>query len=43
FKSLPTSLASQMKRLGYDTIYWYGGNASYGNLITLVRLKDLTA
>ena len=28
---LPTSLASQMKRLGYDTIYWYGGNASYGN------------
>ena len=30
-ESLPTSLASQMKRLGYDTIYWYGGNASYGN------------
>lgn len=28
---LPTSLASQMKRLGYQTIYWYGGNASYGN------------
>lgn len=28
---LPTSLAAQMKRLGYDTIYWYGGNASYGN------------
>lgn len=28
---LSTSLASQMKRLGYDTIYWYGGNASYGN------------
>lgn len=28
---LPTSLAFQMKRLGYDTIYWYGGNASYGN------------
>jgi arylsulfatase len=28
---LPTSLASQMKNLGYDTIYWYGGNASYGN------------
>ena len=30
-KPLPTSLAFQMKRLGYDTIYWYGGNASYGN------------
>jgi len=30
-ESLPTSLASQMNRLGYDTIYWYGGNASYGN------------
>lgn len=28
---LPTSLAAQMKRLGYNTIYWYGGNASYGN------------
>lgn len=28
---LPTSLANQMKRLGYRTIYWYGGNASYGN------------
>ena len=28
---LPTALAAQMKRLGYDTIYWYGGNASYGN------------
>ena len=27
----PTSFAHQMKRLGYQTIYWYGGNASYGN------------
>lgn len=27
----PTSLAAQMKALGYQTIYWYGGNASYGN------------
>ena len=31
YEPLPTSLAAQMKRLGYDTIYWYGGNASYGN------------
>lgn len=30
-ESLPTSFAHQMKRLGYQTIYWYGGNASYGN------------
>lgn len=29
--ALPTSFAHQMKRLGYQTIYWYGGNASYGN------------
>lgn len=27
----PTSFAHQMKQLGYQTIYWYGGNASYGN------------
>lgn len=27
----PTSFAHQMKCLGYQTIYWYGGNASYGN------------
>lgn len=26
-----TSLARQIKRLGYRTLYWYGGNASYGN------------
>lgn len=26
-----TSFAHQMKQLGYQTIYWYGGNASYGN------------
>ena len=30
-ESFPTSFAHQMKRLGYQTIYWYGGNASYGN------------
>lgn len=29
--SFPTSFAHQMKQLGYQTIYWYGGNASYGN------------
>ena len=29
--AFPTSFAHQMKRLGYQTIYWYGGNASYGN------------
>lgn len=29
--TLPTSFAGQMKRLGYQTIYWYGGNASNGN------------
>lgn len=26
-----TSFAGQMKKLGYRTIYWYGGNASNGN------------
>ena len=29
--AFPTSFAHQMKKLGYQTIYWYGGNASYGN------------
>lgn len=29
--AFPTSFAHQMKKLGYRTIYWYGGNASYGN------------
>lgn len=29
--AFPTSFAYQMKQLGYQTIYWYGGNASYGN------------
>ena len=29
--AFPTSFAHQMKQLGYQTIYWYGGNASYGN------------
>ena len=28
---LPTALAHQMRQLGYKTVYWYGGNASYGN------------
>lgn len=26
-----TALARQMKRVGYKTLYWYGGNASNGN------------
>ena len=29
--TLPTALAAQIKRLGYQTIYWYGGNSSSGN------------
>ena len=29
--TLPTALAAQIKRLGYKTIYWYGGNSSSGN------------
>lgn len=29
--TLPTAMAAQLKGLGYQTIYWYGGNASYGN------------
>ena len=29
--AFPTSFAHQMKQLGYQAIYWYGGNASYGN------------
>lgn len=28
---LLTSFAGQIKKLGYRTIYWYGGNASNGN------------
>lgn len=29
--TVPTSFARQMKALGYQSIYWYGGNASNGN------------
>lgn len=29
--TLPTALPKQMKKLGYQTIYWYGGNSSSGN------------
>lgn len=29
--TVPTSLPLQLKRLGYTSTYWYGGNASYGN------------
>ena len=28
---LPTALPRQLKKLGYRSIYWYGGNATYGN------------
>ncbi len=31
YNTVPTSFAGQMKELGYQTIYWYGGNASNGN------------
>lgn len=30
-ETLPTALAHQIKKLGYQTIYWYGGNSSSGN------------
>lgn len=29
--TLPTALPHQIKKLGYQTIYWYGGNSSSGN------------
>lgn len=29
--TLPTSLPLQLKKLGYETTYWYGGNVTYGN------------
>lgn len=29
--TLPTALVAQIKQLGYQTIYWYGGNSSSGN------------
>ncbi len=30
--NLPTALPVQLKKLGYESIYWYGGNAAYGNM-----------
>jgi hypothetical protein len=30
--TLPTALPVQLKKLGYESIYWYGGNAAYGNM-----------
>ncbi len=30
--TLPTALPLQLKKLGYESIYWYGGNAAYGNM-----------
>lgn len=29
--TVPTALPLQLKKLGYTSTYWYGGNASYGN------------
>jgi lipoteichoic acid synthase len=29
--TVATSLPLQLKKLGYRSIYWYGGNATYGN------------
>ena len=29
--TVATSLPAQLKKLGYRSIYWYGGNATYGN------------
>lgn len=29
--TLPTALPLQLKKLGYDSVYWYGGNPTYGN------------
>ncbi len=29
--TVPTSLPLQLKKLGYRSVYWYGGNVTYGN------------
>jgi hypothetical protein len=29
--TLPTSLPLQLKKLGYESTYWYGGNVTHGN------------
>lgn len=29
-KTFPTAMAEQIKKLGYQTIFWYGGNATAG-------------
>lgn len=31
-KQVPTALAAQMKKLGYTTAYWYGGNTAWASL-----------
>lgn len=31
-KTLPTAFAAQMKKLGYKTAYWYGGNTAWASL-----------
>lgn len=32
-EKLPTSMAAQMKRLGYRTSFWYGGSLNWGSLV----------
>ena len=32
YGNVPTALASQMKKLGYRTEFWYGGSLSWGSL-----------
>ena len=31
-KQVPTAFAAQMKKLGYTTAYWYGGNTAWASL-----------
>jgi len=33
---IPTSLAAQMKKLGYHTSFWYGGSLNWGSLMHFV-------
>ena len=33
---IPTSLAGQMKKLGYHTSFWYGGSLNWGSLMHFV-------
>ena len=33
---IPTSLAGQLKRLGYHTSFWYGGSLNWGSLVHFI-------